>query len=129
MRQVVAPATRQVVVPLQTEASIVEARQAGRDLARELGFSPVEVVIIVTAISEMARAAACGGQLVLRPVQEGGLRGIEVLAQVPGAVPGAAEDPGSGCGDGLPGVRHLMDEVQVTAGDGDTTMAARKWRA
>ncbi len=43
------------IVPVSTEASIIGARQAGRALARALGFSLVDETLIATAISELAR--------------------------------------------------------------------------
>jgi anti-sigma regulatory factor (Ser/Thr protein kinase) len=48
----------QVRVPIDSDSDIVVARQKGRALAAELGFSPADVVRIATAISELARNRA-----------------------------------------------------------------------
>ena len=45
----------QVRVPIDSDGDIIIARQKGRALAIELGFSPTDVVRIATAISELAR--------------------------------------------------------------------------
>ena len=45
----------QVRVPIDSDGDIIIARQKGRALAAELGFSPTDVVRIATAISELAR--------------------------------------------------------------------------
>ena len=48
----------QVRVPVDSDSDIVVARQKGRALAAELGFSPADVVRIATATSELARNRA-----------------------------------------------------------------------
>ena len=48
----------QVRVPIDSDSDIVIARQKGRALAAELGFSAADVVRIATAISELARNRA-----------------------------------------------------------------------
>ena len=45
----------QVRVPIDSDSDIIVARQKGRALAAELGFSSTDVVRIATAISELAR--------------------------------------------------------------------------
>ena len=42
-------------VIVRSDADIVSVRQAGRAMAVELGFSESDVVLIATAISEIAR--------------------------------------------------------------------------
>ena len=44
-------------VPIDSDSDIVVARQKGRALASDLGFSPTDVVKIAMAISELARNA------------------------------------------------------------------------
>ena len=45
----------EVVVEVNGSDDIVTARQAGHQLARELGFSLTDVTMVATAISEIAR--------------------------------------------------------------------------
>ncbi len=42
-------------VEVHTEWGIVSARQAGRNLAKEIGFGSVDQARVTTAISELAR--------------------------------------------------------------------------
>ncbi len=45
----------QSCVEIKNEWSIVAARQAGRELAKQIGFGAVDQARITTAISELAR--------------------------------------------------------------------------
>src|SRR5438046_278764 len=68
--------------PISSETDIVLARQRGRDLAAQLGFSLTDLALISTAISELARNIvqyASRGEIVLQTV-EGKSRGIQVVA-------------------------------------------------
>jgi serine/threonine-protein kinase RsbT len=126
-------------VPIDSDGDIIVARQKGRALAVELGFSPTDVVRIATAISELARNAlsyATGGEIRLEPLNGRNRCGIAVVAtdRGPGIVDveQAMQDAYStsgGLGLGLPGVRRLMDEFKIesTVGQG-TTVSATKWR-
>lgn len=121
-----------------SEVDIVTARQQGRALAATLGFSSGDLALIATAISELARnivSYATRGEIVFKLVQEGGRRGILVVARDDGPgianVPKALEDGYStsrGLGLGLPGARRLMDEFDVDSEVGrGTTVTATKW--
>ena len=126
-------------VQIDRDSDIVEARQRGRALALRIGFSPGGATLVATAISELARNIllyAGHGEIALQPVERGGARGISVLArdQGPGIadIPQAMEDGYSTSGRlglGLPGVRRLMDEFEVSsqAGDG-TVVRVVKWK-
>jgi serine/threonine-protein kinase RsbT len=126
------------VIPIVADLDVVEARMAARALAAYVGFEGVDLVLIATAVSEMARniiAYAEQGELVLSAIQNSSRRGVEMVAhdQGPGiaSVPQAMEDGFStsrGLGLGLSGSRRLMDEFQVEskAGQG-TTVTMRKW--
>ena len=126
------------VIPIVADADIVEARAAARALAAHLGFEGVDLVLIATAVSEVARNIirhAEQGEVVLSALQNGSRRGVEMVAhdQGPGiaSIPQAMEDGFStsgGLGLGLPGSRRLMDEfhVESKAGQG-TTVTMRKW--
>lgn len=125
-------------VLIANEADIVTARQKGRELAAASGFSGTDQTLIATAISEIARnivAYAETGEITLDLVQEGGRRGIVVVAQDQG--PGI-KDPAlamkdgystrKSLGVGLPGARRLMDEFELVSELGKgTTVTMKKW--
>jgi serine/threonine-protein kinase RsbT len=126
-------------IAIRTDVDIISARQRGRALAAELGFTKGELALIATAISELARnilTYAGQGEIVLERVQADGRRGIVVIARDGGpGIPDlelALQDGYStsrSLGIGLPGVRRLMDEFELssTLGAG-TTVTATKWR-
>jgi len=126
-------------VPIISDENIVTARQRGRALAAQLGFSSTDLVLITTAISELARNIllyAKRGEIVLESISDNGRQGIIVVAQDDG--PGIANvdkamEPGystsGNLGLGLPGVRRLMDDVKVLSRLGEgTTVTATKWK-
>jgi serine/threonine-protein kinase RsbT len=127
-----------VAVPIRTDADIVSARQTGRRMAADLGFTAGQLTMIATAISELARnvvAYAGSGEVVLELRANGERRGILVVARDAG--PGIADieaamqdgySTGGSLGLGLPGARRLMDEFEiVSAPGGGTTVTATKW--
>lgn len=128
----------QTCVEVRSEWSIVAARQAGRNIAKEIGFSSVDQARITTAISELARNIylyAKAGQICIEQVVEVNKLGIKVSASDEG--PGikdlrkVMEDgftTSGGLGAGLPGVKRLMDEFSIdsTINKG-TTIIATKW--
>ena len=108
-------------------------------MAMELGFSSGDATLIATAISELARnivSYARKGQIMLKGVQGSSRVGILVIASDEG--PGildirqALRDGFSTSGSlglGLPGVRRLMDEFEITSQPKlGTTVAVKKWR-
>lgn len=126
-------------VPVQSDADVVTARQEGRTLAQELGFSATDQVAITTAISEVARNIiqhARGGEITLSVAEQDGRVGIVVVASDRGPgipdIERAMEDGYStarGLGLGLPGARRLMDEFELTSELGKgTTLIMKKWR-
>jgi len=126
-------------VPVGADVDIVTARQKGRELAAQCGLSSTDLAVVATAISELARNIvryAVRGEIVLRRVENGTKRGIEVVATDDGPgisdVPLAMQDGYStsgGLGLGLPGVRRLMDEFDIVSKFGKgTTVTVRKWR-
>jgi len=108
-------------------------------LAAQLGFSGVDLTLIATAISEMARNIAVyagEGEIVLDRIQDGNKQGILVVARDEGPgipdVERAMQDgfsTGQSLGLGLPGARRLMDELEVAsqAGKG-TSVTMKKWK-
>lgn len=124
--------------PIRDEADIVTARQEGRALALRQGLTSSDATLVATAISELARNIvqyAREGAIILRPVRDGRVSGIqlEALDEGPGLpdVERALEpgfSTGGGLGLGLPGVRRLMDTFEVqSAPERGTRVIVSKW--
>jgi serine/threonine-protein kinase RsbT len=129
--------TDEVRVEVSSDADVVAAREKGRELSARLGFSSIDLTLIVTAISEVARNIllyAEKGEILLR-LEDDGHPGIVVVATDEG--PGIPDvelamrdsySTGNGLGLGLPGARRLMDEfvIQSEVAKG-TTIVMKKW--
>jgi serine/threonine-protein kinase RsbT len=126
-------------VPINSDQDLVIARQEGRAIATKLGFSSVDATFIATAISELARnilAYARKGVITLRVIRSSSREGILVVASDDGpGIPDirqALRDGFSTSGSlglGLPGVRRLMDEFEITSRSGHgTTVKVKKWK-
>lgn len=126
-------------VAIHSDQDIVVARQKGRALAAEIGFSAVDATLIATAISELARnivAYARVGEIELQTIDGPSREGILVIASDDGPGIGdirqAMRDGFSTSGSlglGLPGVRRLMDEFEIASQPGKgTRVAVKKWR-
>ncbi|MBA4136093.1 MAG: ATP-binding protein [Opitutus sp.] len=123
---------------MRSTGDIVTARQRGRMLALELGFTGGDVTVIAAAISEVARNIvehAVAGEIIFAETQAPGRTGLVVIAhdEGPGMLDAeriAEYGRGSreGLAVGLPGVRLLMDdfEIESTIGCG-TTVTMTKW--
>ncbi len=129
----------EISVPVNADIDIVTARQKGRELARDLGFTSTDLALIATAISELARNIilyANTGQIVLSVVENGTRRGLKVVARDDGPgipdIERALEEGFStsrSLGLGLSGVRRLMDEFDIVSEIGSgTTVTVKKWR-
>lgn len=129
----------EIRVAINSDQDIVSARQRGRAMANELGFSSGDATLIATAISELARnivAYARKGQITLKMVNGHNRQGIAVIASDDG--PGITDirqalrdgfSTSGSLGLGLPGVRRLMDEFDITSQPGrGTVVAVKKWR-
>lgn len=131
-------AAENVVILVKVSGDIVTARQAGRELAAELGFSLTDRTMISTAISEIARnitSYAGSGEIRLLVDDREGRRALVVQAedQGPGIrdITRALEDgysTGRGLGLGLPGARRLMDRLTIDSAPGQGTLIEMwKW--
>jgi serine/threonine-protein kinase RsbT len=126
------------VVDVNSSDDIVIARQAGHELARQLGFSLTDVTMIATAISEIARnitSYAGRGEVRVGVQYRDGRKALVVRAEDDGPgiadVERALEDgysTGRGLGLGLPGARRLMDRLVVDSAPGKGTVVEMwKW--
>ena len=124
-------------IKITSELDIVAARQKGRTLALDLGFTGSDVTMIATAISEIARnivVHAKHGTMTFFPL-DSTKPGLRIVARDEG--PGIRNVPlamqygyssRQGLGVGLPGAKWLMDEFQIDtkAGKG-TVVTMLKW--
>jgi len=131
-------AAEDVVVAVKMSNDIVTARQAGRELAEEHGFTLTDRTMISTAISEVARnitSYAGTGEVRLLIAERDGRRALVIQArdQGPGIidVDRAMDDgysTGLGLGLGLPGAKRLMDGLTVESQLGHGTLVEMwKW--
>jgi len=128
----------EMLTDIHSAVDIVTARQRGRALALELGFTGGDVTLITAAISEVARNIvdhAKQGQIVMHRIQAKGDPGIQIVATDAG--PGIRDigqamqygySPRKGLGVGLPGAKWLMDEFDIVSRVGKgTTVTMKKW--
>jgi serine/threonine-protein kinase RsbT len=125
-------------VRVETEDDALNAREAGRDIARRIGFAPLDQMKIATTISELTRNIllyTTGGTLRVSGfvVPQ---RGIEIAATDHGPgianvahVMSAGYRSRTGMGMGLKGAKRLMDSFEIESKLGiGTTVVARKYR-
>ncbi len=130
---------REIRVPIHSDSDIVLARQRGRELAGEAGFQPTDMTLIATVISELARNIvlyAKRGEITLGLICNSTTKGLIVTAHDEG--PGiwnieqalqVGYSTSGGLGLGLPGVKRLMDKVDILSKPGEgTTVRATKWK-
>lgn len=126
-----------VRVPISSDADIVGARQAARELAGRLGLSRTDLTVVATAVSEVSRNIvrfAGSGEVVLE-LLDAPRAGLRVVARDAG--PGIADceaaladgySTSRSLGLGLPGARRLMDEFALVSQPGQgTTVTMTKW--
>jgi serine/threonine-protein kinase RsbT len=125
---------------VMSDRDVVTARQQGRALALQAGFSDSEATLIATAISELARnivSYARQGTVTFKSLNgHKGAVGLKIVAADSG--PGIADvsqalrdgfSSSGGLGLGLPGVQRLMDEFDIASRVGSgTTVTVTKWR-
>jgi serine/threonine-protein kinase RsbT len=126
-----------VRLAVRTRLDADQARRAARELTANLGFARADVESVALAVSELAmnlERYAHDGEIALRVVQEGTRRGVEVESLDAG--PGIARPDlalqdgyttGGGLGSGLPSVRRLMDDFELTSDTSGTRIVVRKW--
>ncbi len=123
---------------IRSDGDIVVARQTGRKIAEDVGFSRADQALIATAISELARnivVYANSGEMEISPVETVSRSGVRVTAQDYGPgildIKAALADgfsTGGSLGLGLPGTRRIVDEfdIQSVPGEG-VTVTIVKW--
>jgi len=139
-------ATRSGRMPLEDQVNVVSdddviaARQRGRSLAAEIGFSPTDQAMVAAIITELGRNLvdyAGGGELLFHAIGDVGRRGIAVVARDHG--PGIVNikealqtsySVAGGLGLGLRGVKGIVDSLDIVSVPGKgTTVTAHKWQS
>ena len=129
-----------VVVGVTKEHHIAGSRGAARALAEAISFRGAAAFYVATCVTELAhnliRHATRGGTITVTALRRSGEIGIEVVAEDDGpGIPDVAQamrdgfSTSGGLGGGLPGVKRLMDELEITSTAGvGTRVVARKWQ-
>jgi anti-sigma regulatory factor (Ser/Thr protein kinase) len=124
-----------VVIPITTEIDTFIARRAGREMAREAGFSSRDYSLIEIAVSELTSNVikyASHGTIRLNSLPDG----MEIICEDDGpGIPNPTtiltrpSKSNTGLGIGLLGVSHIMDQFEISGGpDRGTIITARKWK-
>ena len=127
-----------ILVGIRSDVDIVLARQQGRGMAANIGFSATDATLIATAISELARnivTYAQHGEVMMRSEETTHAKGIVIIARDSGPGIRSIHDvlrdgysTSGGLGLGLPGVRRLMDEFVIESElRRGTTVTVKKW--
>jgi serine/threonine-protein kinase RsbT len=125
-------------LPIVKTQDVLLARFVGRDEATRMGFSPMILTRVATAISEITRNvvqhAGCSGQFQLGQIDHGEQHGLRIIVSDKGkGIENAErllEDGKLGLlGSGLAGTRRLVDhfELQSSPGTG-TTVTMLFWK-
>lgn len=121
------------------EADVTRAMLEARMVAKAIAFSEVDIQMIATAVSELARNIikyADRGEIIIDQIEEDYRVGIEIIARDKGPgindIDQAVSDNFSSSGTlglGLPGVKRMMDQFQIQSiVSQGTTVQIRKWR-
>ena len=121
------------IVPIGNQTDVVLARQAGREMARDLGFGTADQTRLATAMSELTRNAlnyGGGGVCTVRDLSDEDW--IRVGAIVEDHGPGIANieealtegfSTGGSLGVGLPGARRLVQQFDIESEPGRTVVS------
>ncbi len=130
---------REIRLRIAAEHDVARSLLEAGKYAKALGFDEPSNRKLVTAVSEIVRNIvkyAGSGEILMRSIEEGHRIGMEVEAWDKGpGIPDldkAMEDhysSGGTLGLGLPGVKRMMDDLQVETETGKgTRVTIRKWR-
>ena len=126
--------------PVRRESDIYVTLVRARELARTLGLKLSDCARVEITVLELARNILCHagkGHMLLKSDKQEGRSGIIIEAHDTG--PGIVDvqlalqdgySTSNTMGAGLPGVRRLMDDFEITSivGEG-TTVRVAKWQA
>ena len=124
--------------PIRNDTGIAWSVMEARKAAIAIGFDEIICQMIATAVSELANNIikyAGRGEILMDRIIAGSRVGMEVIARDKGPgiedIQKSMEDhysSGNTLGLGLPGVKRMMDEIELTSEPGKgTTVTIRKW--
>jgi len=117
-------------IRIKSGDDVIKARQAGRELVRQVGFGSADQTRLATAISELARNViqyAGEGICKISIISELQKKGVRVVVEDNG--PGIADikqamrrgfSSGNGLGAGLPGAKRLVSSFAIESKPGCT---------
>lgn len=117
-------------IKIRTYGDVVAARQAGREIARALGFGSADQTRLATAISELTSNVlryAVEGVCIVRDVSDQNQGKVQIVVEDHG--PGIPDiekamtqgfSTGGGLGAGLSGTRRLVHEFDIESEPGHT---------
>ena len=119
-------------VEIKSSEDIVTARQAGREMARTLGFGSADQTRLATAISELTRnVIQYAGTGLCTIADKSDESTIKIMAAVEDAGPGIPDidralewgyTTGGGLGAGLMGTKRLVKEFDIDSVPGHTVV-------
>ncbi|MCA9580491.1 MAG: anti-sigma regulatory factor [Myxococcales bacterium] len=128
------------LLKIDTEGDILIARKTAREACQRIGFGITDTTRIVTAVSELSRNIfhyAKAGTMHWSETEMGRRKGIELTFSDDGPgiddinramEVGFTTSSTPSLGLGLPGVKRLMDEMEISSPVGKgTTVTVRKW--
>ena len=128
----------QIRIPIRDETGIAWSVMEARKVAIAIGFDEIICQMIATAVSELANNIvkyAGRGEIIMARINAKNRAGMAVIARDSG--PGIEDiqkamadhySTGDTLGLGLPGVKRMMDEFELTSEPGkQTTVTTRKW--
>jgi serine/threonine-protein kinase RsbT len=130
---------REIRLRIAAEHDVARSLLEAAKYAEALGFDEQNNRKVVTAVSEIVRNIikyAGSGELLIRALEDGPRIGMEVEARDRG--PGIVDldeamqdhySSGGTLGLGLPGVKRMMDQLEIDTAPGKgTRVTIRKWR-
>jgi serine/threonine-protein kinase RsbT len=117
-------------IPINVESDVLVARQAGRDMAKQLGFGSADQTRLATAISELGRNVinyAKEGLCTIIDESDQSMIRLKVIVEDHG--PGIPDiqkaltdgfTTGRSLGVGLPGTKRLVHEFDIVSRPGHT---------
>lgn len=128
------------VIRVTAEHDVIRACHEVSRFVDAMAFTPIQCRYVVTSVSELAHNLLNHADDVRTigfwPIRRAAAHGIQIAAEDAGpgieSIPRAMTDgfsTGGGLGGGLPAVRRMMDEFEITSSPAEgTRVAARMWK-
>ena len=124
-------------VPITVKTDVERARRAARTAATRIGLSRDDKEVICLVVAELGSNLvrySNGGWIDIVPLGPPHGFGIQIESHdrgpgIPDLVAALRDgfSTGGGLGGGLPGVRRMMDDFQLSSGPTGTSLVCRKW--